>query len=544
MQNELNAAPSVAIGLDQAPISPEQKNTRASLYAFIGSIVVAAVYGRVVVFNLWGGVVGGNIDGYENLWNDYWTRTALLSGHNPFFTNYIYYPTGVSLRFHTLHPITGLFAVPLWPIFGPVASTNLFFLISLALTCFFSYLLINELVRNPLAAFAGAALFTCAYVNGHSYNILGAGQTNILAVQWLPLYFLYLHRLIYLPKQKVRNTVLSVVSLLLMSLTDWQFVLFAVLFTVLFFAFILFTRRRWLEKGLIFLQLSAVGGVWLALVFLPLLLPMIEESGKNSWLSISDQSVYRSMDLVDYLWTEMVNPGYLAIAIMLLGFGFAWRKKISREAITFWAISGVLGAILSLGPKLIIGGNITDFPMPYSFLYKLPLLSVGRDPGRFQTIYLITFSILFAFGIRFLIERHFFWSALSRLSVRWKRFVMSGVVVIILSISVFGFVAESGKVKAVPYDVPAFYEQLGKDTEQYALMELPLFSYAGRDGLVNPEGNRQAYQAIYNKWRISGRYARDHHLSNPTIFALRETYIRDFYWLGATQEKLYRTDKD
>ena len=201
MQNELNAAPSVATGLDQASISPEQKNTRASLYAFIGSIVVAAVYGRVVVFNLWGGVVGGNIDGYENLWNDYWTRTALLSGHNPFFTNYIYYPTGVSLRFHTLHPITGLFAVPLWPIFGPVASTNLFFLISLALTCFFSYLLINELVRNPLAAFAGAALFTCAYANGHlsgylnvlSFSYLGAGQTNMLAVQWLPLYFLYLH---------------------------------------------------------------------------------------------------------------------------------------------------------------------------------------------------------------------------------------------------------------------------------------------------------------------------------------------------------------
>lgn len=422
----------------------------------------------------------------------------------------------------------------------------------MTLTCFFSYFLINDLVKNPLAAFAGATLFTCAYVNGHAasypyglgFSFLGAGQTNLIAVQWLPLYFFYLHRLIYFPKQRVRYTALSIMCLLLMSLTDWQFVLYAVIVTVFLFVFILFTKRSWLEKGFVFLRLSIVGIGWVALAFVPLLLPMIQESSKSPWLNVSDQSLYHSLDLVDYLWPGMVNPSYLAIAIMLFGFIYAWKQKINRESITFWAISGGFAAILTLGPKLIISRNITDFQMPYSLLYKLPLLNVGRDPGRFQTIYLIAFSILFAFGLRFLIERNFFLAALSRLSVYRSRLAIGGVIVSILSITIFGFVAESGKVKVLPYDVPAFYEQLSKDTDQYAILELPLFNYAGRGDMASVEENYQAYQAVYNKWRVSGRYSRDHHLSNPDIFAKRETYIRDFYYLGSDQEKLYRPGKD
>src|SRR5438309_1106593 len=75
-----------------------------AFFAFLGSLLLAAIYGRVAVFNLGYGVIGGDLDGYENLWNDSWIRTAIFDLHrNPlFFTDYLYYPTGISLRFHTL----------------------------------------------------------------------------------------------------------------------------------------------------------------------------------------------------------------------------------------------------------------------------------------------------------------------------------------------------------------------------------------------------------------------------------------------------------
>ena len=103
--------------------------TGPAFFAFLGSLLLAAIYGRVAVFNLGYGVVGGDLDGYENLWNDSWIRTAIFDLHrNPlFFTDYLYYPTGISLRFHTLNPLNGIFALPLWPLFGSVASTNLKF---------------------------------------------------------------------------------------------------------------------------------------------------------------------------------------------------------------------------------------------------------------------------------------------------------------------------------------------------------------------------------------------------------------------------------
>src|SRR2546426_8310720 len=81
----------------------------AGLLPLLGSFTLAAVFGRVALLNLNTGLVGGYVDGYENLWNYYWVKTALLDLHtNPFYTSYLYYPTGISLRFHTLNLANGL----------------------------------------------------------------------------------------------------------------------------------------------------------------------------------------------------------------------------------------------------------------------------------------------------------------------------------------------------------------------------------------------------------------------------------------------------
>src|SRR5690242_16820443 len=77
-----------------APTSPGRRGvlavrailTHPTFWALVGALAFAAVYGRVAVSNLTYGVVGGNSNGYEDVWNDYWLKTAISLHRNPFYT--------------------------------------------------------------------------------------------------------------------------------------------------------------------------------------------------------------------------------------------------------------------------------------------------------------------------------------------------------------------------------------------------------------------------------------------------------------------------
>jgi hypothetical protein len=495
----------------------------------IGTLILAFFYGQAAISNLWVGVLGGDIDGYENMWNDYWTSRSILNLNNPYFTDFMYYPTGVSLRFHTLHPLTGFYALVSWPVIGPIAATNLLFVLSLALTHFFGYLLINDFVKKPLASFAGAAIFT--YANDQVIGFFGAGQTEKLSAQWLPLYLFFMFRLVYRPANWKLYFPLSVFGLLLLCLTDWQYTIYAVLTTTLFFIYTLFTRRNWHEKALIFGKLAGIGLVWGGIIFFPLVLPMIDEAARSPWLStISKQSVFHSLDVLGFIRPALTNPGYLAIAIMLLG--LIWNRHL--ETVRFWAICGFIALLFTFGPNLIFNGVVTGIPGPYALLSDLPVLSAGRDPGRFYTLVMLAFGIIFGLGLKTLLERNFFLPLL-RKTQRFTATVSILVVTAIILISLVPFVMESWKARVNPQDVPTFFEELAKDPEQYAILEIPLFTDKGRG-----ENVYQSYQIIHNKKRFGGRYARDHKLANPDNFSKRTTFFRDVFWAGTDRLNYYR----
>src|SRR5437660_1191759 len=92
-------------------------------WALTGAVLLAAIFGRATLLHLNAGIVGGRADGYENLWNDWWLRTALFRLHqSPFFSSWIEYPKGTSLRYHTLNPLGGLIALPLAPLVGQIGA--------------------------------------------------------------------------------------------------------------------------------------------------------------------------------------------------------------------------------------------------------------------------------------------------------------------------------------------------------------------------------------------------------------------------------------
>ena len=129
--------------------------------------------------------VPGGGDAWQHLWNLWWMRQALTTPTDPFFTNALYYPNGVSLLFHTLVPLESALTVP-FQLLGVdlVPLYNSVLLGSFVLAGYGTWLLVRDLTGHAGAAFvAGFAFAFCPYHLGHLL-----GHMNLASLQWIPLY--------------------------------------------------------------------------------------------------------------------------------------------------------------------------------------------------------------------------------------------------------------------------------------------------------------------------------------------------------------------
>lgn len=523
-------------------------DTRATIWLFVGAVLLAALYARTGLLHLGDGVIGGRSDGYENLWNDWWLRESLLRLHqNPFFTQYAEYPTGTSLRFHTLNPFGALFTLPLWPLIGSVAATNLRVILSLAACTFITALLIRDVVRHNLAAFAGAAIFT--YANHEMiYNYLRGTTNYLLGMCLLPLYIFFLLRGTTRPRP-VPWCALAALTLLALSLTDWQYTLFAVLFTLLSFVHALLV---WRDAGAIralFLKLAAVGGAWVAVVFVPLVLPMLAEIRENPWLSVSGQTSIYGRGLSLFVEPGPENPGYVLLAVTLAGLALWWRSRPRREerrAGGLWAFVGGVAAVLSLGPVLkLTAEQETNIPLPYALLANLPLFSVGRKVYLFYTsLTMLAVGVLCALALRQVftaLGQVRFGVATSRIRYRLSPLVPTAFTAVVLAATLAPSVIEAGVPDIIPPQVPTFYRDvLAHDPDEYAILEVPTFAtQRGRSAALY-----QAYQSVHGKQVFGSSIARNHKAERPDLFVKTATLYRDYFWINkAPITERYRPNK-
>jgi len=502
----------------------------------VGAVLLAALYLRTGLLHLSDGVIGGRSDGYENLWNDWWVRESLFRlPKNPFFTPYAEYPTGTSLRFHTLNPFGALFTLPLWPLVGAVVATNLRVVFAFIACTFIVSLLIRDLVKQPLAAFAGAAVFT--YANYEMILNYQRGTTNyLLGMCLLPLYILALRRGVTRLRSLVW-CVLAGATLLALSLTDWQYTLFAVSFTLLQFIHALVTWRDGAAIRALFLKLAAIGGVWAAIILVPLVLPMAREMAANPWLSVSGQTSTYGRGLSLFAEWGPGNPGYAVLLVALSGLALWWRSRPVREErrdVGLWAFVGLVAAVLSLGPVLKLTPDWeTRIPLPYALLGNLPFLSVGRKVHLFYTaLTMLAVGVLFAFALRAwfaLLGRVRFGLAPSRMRDRLGAVAPAVFTAVALVATLGPSFVEAGAVDIIPMQTPAFYRDvLAKDPERYAILEVPLFvTQRGRSAALY-----QAYQSVHGKRVFGSSIARNHKAERPDLFVKTATLYRDYFWVN------------
>jgi hypothetical protein len=411
-------------------------NRRSSLQSHLA---VLALYLAITLYLLarvlphFGHAIPGgglaNADGWQNVWNIWWTQYALIHGKNVFSTDMVFHPDGAELYLqHALHISNNLLTLPVQALAGPVAAYNTAVLLGFVLTGYGTYLLVQHLVKHRgIATFAGAL---CTFSPFHLAR-LWDGHLSWVTLQWIPLYMwalLLAFDTAEDPAQRpARRRMVAMGAgglLVLVSLNNWYHAIYSLIFTVLLVAVRLPTTvraRRWRSEVV---TLALVGGTS-ALLLLPVLLPTLRiyaqgEHGTGGWDRLI---IAHSADVLDWLfpsymhplwgalaeqwhnamrpgiWGWVITPGVGVVVLALVGALGAWRQ------VRPWLIIiGVL-VLLSLGPRLSLAGIDTHLPTPYVLLKGIPGIAMARRPNHLVVIVLPLLAVVAGYGMRWLLRR-------------------------------------------------------------------------------------------------------------------------------------------
>lgn len=511
------------------------------------------------------GIPGDGFDGWQNYWNLWWVKQALLVlGSNPYFTHLLDAPTGVSLLFHTLNIFNGLWTLPLQLNFGLAAAYNSVVLLSFVLAGFGGYLLSlytlgQILPRRPglrAAAFVGGLIFTMSPF--HMAHLLGHMQ--VFSMIWPPFYILWLLRTLRPwatpgdapPPRQWRDAALSCLFLVLATLVDLYHTLYLLMFTGVALLWLLWRNRRfisrrpWRDNPLLrpLLVVAAIGaGFGVALS--PLLLPLVRNASQRPDLDTGlRQNITLSADLLAFvlpsemhpLWGEwaagiasnftsttserLVFAGFVPLVLGLLALLRGWRWA----AVKFWALIGGVFVLMALGPFLHINGQVVSLggwqlPLPYLALYyTVPFINLTRSLSRYDLMVMLSLGVLASVG-------------LALLSRRTRRgLLLPGTAALLICIE---FLPAPYPVSLI--DIPQFYYDLAADPAGFTIAELPmnwdrptpmlhqtvhgkplLTAYTSRD---NPQ--RLAWRTpVFQQWQNLGPDIIDQPLADiaPTIF--------------------------
>lgn len=458
---------------------------------FIYYFLFASLWTRPVIFHLRSMIIGYH-DAWQFMWNFWWVKTAFFSGTSPFYTDYMHWPNGISLLFHTLNLPNAVASIPLQPILGLAATYNIILLLNFALTGLGVYLLAQYLTKNRFAAFVAGYIVTFStFLIAHSY-----GHLNLMSFGWVALFILFYLKML----KSEANWKLPVLFLIIIALTDSYYFFYVVLFLIFHFLFcVLFNRQ-------IFRQTDLIKNYWLTILFSFLLLGpyfgwMIYEKTTNGDFDfLGHDPLQYSVDLWAFFipnftsifknftmayWAKWhyswENVGYLGYSVLILiGYGLG---KMRKKNVYFWFFIFLIFCVLALGPYLQINGTVNkNIVLPYFWIQQyIPYISLQGVPARFVSFSFLAVAILVAFVFSDILKQKTIWKILI-------------VAIFTLAIFIEYLPAQIGTSQIPLAD---FYTQLAQDKNDYAVIDMS-FNY---DRVLY-------YQTIHHKHLIGGYTSR------------------------------------
>ena len=468
-------------------------------------ITVAVTWPAVMRLN--GAIPGSEGDALNHLWTFRWIKHALLNGQNPFFSDLLYYPQGVSLLTHNIAWVHIAAWLPLQALVGEAAAYTFVFLLIFPLNGLALFLLAGEVTGSAPAAVVGGLIAAFwPYILSHH------NHPNLILIAWIPLTLLTLRRL--LDDGRWQDAVLTALFLALTGLTRWQLLIMAAPLLGLYLLYELASERVQISRRLLGLLLAT--GTGAALLMAPLLLPVIaNQITREDPDSLFVAETPQQTDLLAYvlpnryhpLWGEAVYnwydnvgvnktytpfAGFTVLLLILIGLWRQWR------AARFWLVVALLYVLLALGSSLQVNG-VALMPLPMAWLEDLFLIQIVRHPDRFNVILSIPVAILAAYGVQSIIER--FAVNENHPAGTGLRRPASAAIVLVGSFALLIMGEYMVSYPLYPLDTPAWYGQLAQDEEWFGIVDLPL-------GSRSYDKEYMLYQFTHGKPLVGGHVSR------------------------------------
>jgi hypothetical protein len=443
------------------------------------SVVILLVYQLLALVMTWPAIAllgthitGGRRDTLVHQWTFWWVRRSITTGLNPFETDLLFHPMGVSLASHNFAWLNIALWLPLQFFMGRYPAYSILFISTFALNGFAMYLLARDWTGSRGAGFiAGLIYGFWPYTMSHS------DHPNMIAIWWVPLALLYIRRT--LDGGRRRDAVLAGIFVALIGITRWQLLLMGGIALGVYVLCRLLTdsgcrtRRR---LGLLGLT-AAVAALLMAPMVLPLAWYQLTRSFPED-LRVAE-TILTQADLASYVipgrdslvWGELFASsregfsvenlirtsfvGYVVFASVLYGTLKRWRQA------RFWLLTACVYIVLALGAELMINGKLyPDFPMPYRLVGEWLLTPIVRRPHRLNLFLSLPVAMLAALGVAELLSRF--------RRPNWRIAVIALVSVVILF-----------EYAQIPYGtldptVPDWYHQIAEEEDRFAVLDVPM----------------------------------------------------------------------
>jgi hypothetical protein len=362
-------------------------------------------------------------DGLGMIWNVWWTNKAVTQLHqSPFFTDYIFFPQGVTLLAHTLSPFNGFLAVVLLPFLTLAQTYNFLIVFSFVMAGLTAFWLSFYITRSYWPSIVAGFIFS--FSNYHFAHT--PGHLNLVSLEWIPLFVLGWYFL--MKKPSIPAALASAAALFAVLLCDYYYFFYCFLIALMVLVWQAIQRRKaffFLAKKYL-LSLSVFVAASLASSGV-LIFKLLALSRKETFIGIHDSRIFsadllspflygsclRFSHLTTAFWTKL--PGntsesslYLGVSVVIL-LVFVWiqRSKVKLEGLRFLYFLLLFFFVCSLGPSLHIWGKYLPFPlMPYRLLEMIfPPLKISGCPGRMMVIVTLVSAVISAIGLDLLFRR-------------------------------------------------------------------------------------------------------------------------------------------
>jgi len=498
----------IELGSDQNRAPGRSRSGWLHLTVLLGFVLLTLVMTLPLVFHLRTHIAGVGGDSFCFLWTLWWVKKAILDPSlSVFYTDFLYYPVGVTLAFHTLSLANSVLSIPFQSFLGLTGAYNAMILLGFILGGWGAYLLAYSLTGNRIAAiFAGIAFGFSPYHFSRAMVDL-----NTASIHFIPFTFLFLIR--WRRRGGLVDPALAGLFLGITGLCCWYYLLYTSMAVALIGLVWLFQSGRPKHVRSAVLGSLLLGLVALAVIS-PAVMPMVKAVVEGTdFMNPGRQEAY-SADLLAYvvpssnqpLFLKWVAPYYRSlggnvyentvslglVVIALAAYGVWGRRRAGGDRLA-WAIVGLVAFVLSLGPTLQIAGRSIGQSgwLPYRWLIQdIPLISHARVPSRIAVLVTCSVSVLGAFGFRDLLG-----CKMLRAS-RWRKMGWVSLVFTVLLVELWGAPVPGG---GMP--VPHFFEEVAEDDDDYTVLGLPFkgWTVALQD---------MYYQTTHGKRIVNGLVAR------------------------------------